>query len=316
MDRIEKGVDNIQSKLEKVAAKTNAIEAAQDGLQPMLERVKDITGKIDASTFEDLTSDLDAAQDLLAFINVQTEGAGNSSDYVNVAELITAMTQLSALLSKGDAYSPGVNFGVLADLMAILPEKALAPIGKSLAAGGLDAALLSEMNALIPQLEQFNQINTADADEQEEEDDGGLVGQTKCEAFNEDRRKLKVLAGGLGAVGVAMVTGGSIAAGLAKTVQTDKEIQIHGYVGTRIKTDIQGAIGQVVAGIGRGVVATSGVVYGKLRHCELLYHARNQDEQLTAIIANQETIKQNQENILRESCAVTRYRSPACQALL
>jgi hypothetical protein len=318
VDRIENKVDTIKNKLQSVAAKTNAIEAAQDGLQPMLERVKDITSKIDPSTFEDLTSELDAAQDLLAFIKLQTEGAGNSSDYVNVAELITTMTQLSALLTKGDANSPAVNFGVLADLMAILPEKALAPVGKSLAAGGLDAAFLAEMNALIPQLDQFNQVRTADADEQEEGPVQQHVGEgwTRCESYNTRRPEMKMLAGTLGLVGVGGLVTGKITSGLTKTVIVNTEFAVHGYLGTSIEKGPTAAIGDVIAGLSKAIISLSGSIYGNLRHCELLYHARNQDAQLEAIIANQETIKLNQENILRESCAATRFRSPACQALL
>lgn len=320
VDRIENKVDNIQIKLQTVAAKTNAIEAAQDGLQPMLERVKGITGKMDTATFDGLSENLEFAQDLLAFLKLQTEGAGNSTDHADVGELVSSLIELSNLLMTSDSGSaPNVNFQVLEGLVAILPDPILAVSGKALAAGGLDANALANLQALVPALLRHNETKAQDNGDSSSNPVNNYLedeGWTNCEVYNQSRQLLKADAAFLVGTGLTALISGKVIAGTADTFEVAEVIEIHGYVGREIKTDITGAIGQVMAGIGQGVIEIGGSIYRKLRHCELLYHARKQDEQLTAIMANQETIKQNQENILRESCAVTRYRSPACQALL
>jgi hypothetical protein len=100
---------------------------------------------------------------------------------------------------------------------------------------------------------------------------------------------------------VGAVVTGDIMAGLAKTVVTNAQVAVWGWAGGEVKTEPLGAFGQVTAGLGKGVLATASSVYGKLRHCELLWH--------------QERNFELQQDVLEEVCTLTRFRSETCQAL-
>lgn len=310
VDRIENKVDDLKATLNQVKNKTNAIEQAQDGLKPMLDTVKGVTGKVDTSTFDDLSENLDFAQDLLTFVKLQGESAGNSGDYVNVGDLVVTLIDISERLIASDAYSSQIDFQVLENLTAILPEKLLAVSGRSLYAAGIDANRLSQLQSLVASLETYNQVEAQERDEQSDGESDKWVGEgwTRCDVYNEARPGLKADAALAVGTGLFALVSGEIIAGLAKTVQTEQEVGIHGYTGMAIETDVSGAIGKVMAGVGRGAIAVGGSIYGKLRHCELLHHARLQD-------TKHELILENQQNLLREICSVTRYRSEACQAV-
>lgn len=185
-----------------------------------------------------------------------------------------------------------VDFGALTGLLQVVPDQVLATAGRAVAQAGIDAAFVAKLDQLALDVALLQ-----DAERQtllEEENEGPnpfLEGGTKCTFYNANRPGLKAAAGSVLGIGAAtkLVGYGLIAA--AKTVRTDKEIAIHGYVGLQIKTDIKSAIGKVLNGIGDVTVTSAGSGFLNLRHCEVVHYQRV---------------------ILNEICTLNRGRSSQC----
>jgi len=91
--------------------------------------------------------------------------------------------------------------------------------------------------------------------------------------------------------------GGKILAAKSKTTASGnitKNIRagVHGYASLNIENDTYGMLAKLMGGVSELAVGLAGFGSGALRHCEVLHYQRT---------------------LLEEICALSRYRSAACQ---
>lgn len=318
-------LDTINNKVTTVQNRTGTILSNTNGVQDLVTNVRGVTTGFRSGVVSDLQVTLGEAQDLIAFLKERRENAGSPADYPDLSLLITSLETIVGILQDNPN---GGDFGVLSQLLQVLPDKLLAVAGRAVSKAGIDGVLFTRMNQMALDLAVLNDAIKQDEAEQNtviqvqalsvvpEPGVDTLPFPTNCDTYNSNRQELKRAAFAVLGTGAAIRVTGEVMAGLATTVQTDKEVGIHGYTGLAVRTDVSGAIGKVTAGVGAAAMATAGTVFSKLKHCEILYH---QEE---IMVSNQQILDSNQDVLnsnailLEEVCVISRYRSANCQALL
>jgi hypothetical protein len=283
---------------------------ADDGLLDMVDDVNTAKLALDPQMLDDLISELPEKLELLkVFKNYRVRMM--DSEPTDVPRLVGVLKQAVSLLKNAPPGATPEDFLLLDQLILDGPPELIDFTGRALQTAKLDEDFILKLEELVTTLKLVREVEGLEETEQAREfaplsETGGnarpgLQGGTQCETINENRRRLKIAAGFLSVTGVGAVVTGDIMAGLAKTVVTNAQVAVWGWAGGEVKTHPLGAVGQVTAGLGKGVLAKAGSVYGKLRHCELLWH--------------QERNFELQQDVLEEVCTLTRFRSETCQAL-
>ncbi len=294
----------------KTAADGVSLLTVDGGILSMVDRVNGLDQETLTELLEELPAQLSQFRALLGVLRA----TGDPVVPTDVGRLVAVLGDVLPALSGDESAALQSPFGVLERLIASGPPELVEGAGVALAQVGIDDDFVSNLETLIPQLALMKQANASDLVEQtapagdsttlspySSAFDKELQGETSCGFINGNRQGLKAAAGAALVIAIPTSITAKIVSGTAKTVQTDVEVKIWGWAGPGIKTDARGAIGQIIAGIMDGVLRTATSVYGKLRHCELLWHAEKQHaEQLL---------------IMRELCTVTRNRSTACRDL-
>ena len=311
-------LDTINTKVTTVQNRTGTILNNTNGVQELVTNVRGVTSGFRSGVFSDLQASMSEAQDLIAFLKEQRENAGSPADYPDLSLLITSLESIMGVLQDNPS---GGDFGVLSQLLQVLPENLLAVTGRAVSKAGVDGAFVNRINQMAfdlavlrdaIKLDEAEQINATQLQALSGAPEPGLddlPSPTKCDTYNSNRQELKRAAYAVLGTGAAIRVTGEVMAGVAKTTGNAKEVGIHGYVSINIETDARGAIGKITAAIGAATMATAGTVFAGLKHCEILYHQAE-------IKKSNEQVLNSNAILLEEVCQLTRYRSANCQALL
>ena len=305
----------------QVQNRTGTILNNTNGVQDLVTNVRGVTSGFRSGVVSDLQVTLGEAQDLIAFLKERRESAGSPADYPDLSILITNLESIVGILQDNPN---GGDFGVLTQLLQVLPEKLLAVAARGVSKAGIDGEFVNRINQTALDLDLLT--DTIRQDTQDEENQPAevctfqvgkvytpgvdeLPCQTSCTNYNSNRKALKIAANGAASNGLYMKITGELLAGVAKTTATYKGVGIHGYADYSISTDPAQAIGKIIAALGAGSLSVASTINNKLKHCEILYH------QAEIMESNQQVLDSNAA-MLEEVCQLTRYRSANCQALL
>lgn len=312
-------LDTINSKVTTIQNRTSTILSNTNGVQDLVTNVRGITTGFRSGIVSDLQETLGEAQDLVAFLKEQRESAGSPADYPDLSLLITSLESIVGALQDNPN---GADFGVLSQLLQILPDRVLAVAARGVSRAGIDAEFVTRTNQIANDVAVLRDLINEDAAdliallETQVEETIDIDFPTACDRYNNNERALKLAANALSLYGADLNLVGKMISATAQTTATGKKVGVHGYVGFTIETDSAGSIGKIISGIGSALTAQARTVNNKLRHCEIIF---NQDkikalnEQL--INSNQQVLDSNAV-LLEEVCRLTRYRSANCQALL
>jgi hypothetical protein len=319
-------LDTINNKVTTVQNRTGTILNNTNGVQELVTNVRGITSGFRSGVVSDLTASLGEAQDLIAYLKEQRESAGSPADYPDLSLLITSLESIVGVLQDNPN---GGDFGVLSQLVQVLPDNLLAVAGRVASKAGVDGDFVNRVNQAATDLALLKAAIAQDeADQNAQMQPPGptptalepgmdtLPSPTNCGGYNSNRYNYQFAALNVLGIGVGMKLMGELMAGMAQTTGNAKEVGIHGYVSINIETDAAGALGKIYAGIGSGMIAIAGSVNTKLRHCEILYHQAEIMESNQKILDSNQDVLNSNAVLLEEVCAISRYRSANCQALL
>jgi hypothetical protein len=303
VNRIENRVNTINTRAADIQSKTNAMRSDvgtvlgnTNGVQDLVGNVRDITASFSPDLFDDIRAALQDAQSLLEIAKEQVvEARDRRASHPDLLAFVTGMEKLVKALPGAEAAN--VDLGVLTKLLGILPDKVLDVAGQGLLTAGIDQAFVGKLDQAAADVTLLSETEEA---ESKVFGDGAhtavpfIPAGTGCafDRMNVQRASRAVL--GLGRV---LDLGGNILAAMSKTTASGnitKNIRagVHGYASLNIENDTYGMLAKLMGGVSDRAVDIANFGGGLLRHCEVLHYQRT---------------------MLEEICALSRYRSAACQ---
>lgn len=303
VNRIENRVITINNRATDIQSKTNALRSEvgtvlgnTNGVQDLVGNVRDITAGFSPDLFEDIRAALQDAQRLLDIAKEQVvEARDRRASHPDLLAFVTGMEKLVKALPGAEAAN--VDLGVLTKLLGILPDQVLDVAGQGLLTAGIDQAFVGQLDQAAADVTLLSETEEA-----ESKVFGGpsaiatpfIPAGTAC-TF--DRLDVQRASRAVLVLGRVLNLGGKILAAKSKTTASGnitKNIRagVHGYASLNIENDTYGMLAKLMGGVSELAVGLAGFGSGALRHCEVLHYQRT---------------------LLEEICALSRYRSAACQ---
>jgi hypothetical protein len=307
--RIENRMVDVQGKVNTIQSRTGTILNNTNGLQELVGNVRGITAELPEGLFEKVAQGLEEAAALLELANAEVAAAtANKANHPDLLALVTGLQDLlQALL--GDAGSH-LDLGVLNRLLNVLPEPVLAVAGQGLLTAGLNQAAVQDLQKTARDLPLLRQAVEAEWRTESlsvysgpsfVESGSGCTFDDMVTVDGEDvaldRTFIRdsaysalVLGGEVKLLGKIVHAGGKTTASgnFTKNIRAG----IHGYASLNIENDFSAILGNLIEGVGDGLIAAGLAGVSRLRHCEVLVY---------------------QQTLLEEMCTLSRFRSDSCK---
>jgi len=265
IDRVNNKVTTILNKVKSIASNTN-------GLQEFITTLRDIRDSMGGGMISDMKETIGETQDLIQFIKDRRESAGQTSQYPSLHVLVQSLDGIAAVLTDRDGQGGALEG--LSAMLAVLPDKVLAPVAKAAYRAGIDAEFVAKIDRMGTDLVELREIlDQADARRAAAsqvagigerffiDGDGLLIAEFGChihEARELVRLSRRVRATKKTAESLKLL--GALIETAKSGVETEQQIGIWGWVAFTVKVDVPEALGKLmgIAGDGALVLVESG----------------------------------------------------------
>jgi len=323
LDDIKATVNSINSRISTLLSRTATLLTNTNGMQEVVSTVQDTRVELRASVVDELRDGMEEAQDLAEFLKARNDSAGNLAQYPSLVDLVRNLDAIATVLIDNPNKIQPLN--TLADLLAFLPEKTLAPFARLVSQAGIDQVFINRLGQMAVDLVEVREAaKEIDAQEQNAATlkvQSNLIAAanapalliqpiTRCVITDSDRQiRLSRLAKTIKGIGFTLKYFGTLTEALSENVKTGKALAVWGWVGINLETKVAGATGKIMALTGDGVIAIADKVLGNMNACD-------DQARFDAIMASHQEILDSNNALMTEICGLTRYRSAECQALL
>jgi hypothetical protein len=154
-------IDTVNNKVTTILNKVKSIASNTSGLQEFITTLRDIRDSMGGGMISDMRETLGETQDLMQFIKDRRESAGDTSQYPSLHVLVQSLDGTADVLLDRNGQG-GVLEGLSA-LLAVLPDKVLAPVARAVSRVGIDNDFVATIDRMATDLVELRDI-TAEAD--------------------------------------------------------------------------------------------------------------------------------------------------------
>lgn len=273
-------IDTINNKVSSILSKVRAIATNTSGLGEFITTLRDIRENLGGGMIGDMQDTLDETRDLIQFIKDRRDSAGQTSQYPSLHVLVESLSNVSNVVTNREGQGGAIEG--LSALLAVLPDKALAPVARAVSRVGIDSDFVFKIDQMATDLVELRGIldetnarrNAASqvAGDGWVDGDGLLIAEFGCHIrgpaqlvrLSRAARSVKIIAETMKVFGALIdATNGAIT--------VEKGAGIWGWVSVDVKTDAKGATGKLLVILADAVLVVVDSAQYVIDTCEEQY---------------------------------------------
>lgn len=248
-------LDSVNNKVTIILNKVKSIASNTNGLQDFITTLRDIRGSLGSGMISDMRETVGETQDLIQFIKDRRESAGQASQYPSLHVLVESLGNVSGVVTNREGQSGALES--LSALLAVLPDKALAPVAKAISRAGIDGDFVFKIDQMATDLVELRNIideTTARRDAATRvagdvwvDGDGLLIAEFECHIRGPAQLvRLSRTARSVKKIAETMKVLGALIDATNGAITIEKGAGIWGWVSVDVKTDAKGATGKLL----------------------------------------------------------------------
>jgi len=256
-------INTVTNKVTTILNKVKSIASNTSGLQDFITTLRDIRDSMGSGMISDLRESMGEAQDLIQFIKDRRESAGDTSQYPSLHVLVKSLDGTADVLLDRDGQG-GVLEGLSA-LLAVLPDKVLAPVARTVSRIGIDGDFVAKIDQMGTNLVELREIlketdarkdaATQVAGDDWVDGDGLLFAEFGCHIRGPAQLvRLSRTARGVKTIAELVKLKATLVEAKAKFLNTDKGVGIWGWVNVKISAKPEESLAKVMVAAGDGAL--------------------------------------------------------------
>jgi len=246
-------IDTVNNKVTTILNKVKSIASNTSGLQEFITTLRDIRDSMGGGMISDMRETLGETQDLLQFIKDRRQSAGQTSQYPSLHVLVESLGGISDVLTDRDGQ--GGAFEGLSALLAVLPDKAIAPVARTISRVGVDGNFVAKINQMAIDLVDLREILKEIDARRDAAVEALYIAEFGCHVhdplelvkLSRDARAVKTIANLLKLYGAILEAKGS-------AIDLKTGAGVWGWLSVEVDTNHQSAIGKLLVISGDGAL--------------------------------------------------------------
>lgn len=273
-------IDTINNKVSSILSKVRAIATNTSGLGEFITTLRDIRENLGGGMIGDMQDTLDETRDLIQFIKDRRDSAGQSSQYPSLHVLVESLGDISDALTNRD--NQGGALEGLSSLLAVLPDKALAPFAKTVSRVGVDGDFVAKIDQMATNLVELRDILEETAARRESasqvagdgwvDSDGLLFAEFGCHIRGPAQLvRLSRTARAVKKTAEIMKLFGALIEANTDLVKTEKGIGVWGWISLKVKVNAKETTGKLLGVFGDSALVLVDSAQNIIDTCEEQY---------------------------------------------
>ncbi|MHC4907289.1 MAG: hypothetical protein ACYTBW_03380 [Planctomycetota bacterium] len=149
-------IDTVNNKVTTILKKVKSIASNTSGLQEFITTLRDIRDSMGGGMISDMRESIGDTQNLIQFVKDRRESAGQTSQYPSLPNLFRSLDGVADVLLERDGQGGALEG--LAVMLAVLPDKALAPVARAVSKVGIDEDFVAKIDQMGVDLIEIRDI--------------------------------------------------------------------------------------------------------------------------------------------------------------
>lgn len=149
-------LDTVNSKVTNILNRVKQIGSNTSGLQEFITTLRDVRDSLGGGMISDMRDSIGETQQLIQFIKDRRESAGQTSQYPSLPNLVRSLDGIAEVLLERDGQGGALEG--LSALLDVLPDKALAPVARTISRIGIDGDFVMKIDRMATDLVDLREI--------------------------------------------------------------------------------------------------------------------------------------------------------------